>query len=67
MRVPELVYADDFKDNVPSVLINGYYMVAKPLGFQGFQFRKRFLLAYKVLIGEMDAVRYSEDIEKDKK
>ena len=61
MRVPEIVHVDDLRDNTESVLIDGYYHVAKAKGFQGLMLRKRLICAWMVLIGKYDVLVYKED------
>jgi len=66
MRVPELVYADDLKDNTESVIINGYRHIAKAKGQQGVMLMKRLVLAWMVFSGRLDVLRYAEDYIKEK-
>lgn len=61
-RAPELVYADDLKDNTESVKIKGYRHIAKSYGFHGLMLKRRLILAWMVFKGECDALRYAQDI-----
>ncbi len=62
MRIPNLVYAESINNNPPKVLIHHNWYVAKPAGPYGVSLGRRLQLAFNVLIGRYDAIRYQEDM-----
>ena len=63
MRVPELYRIRNLLDYAGSVSgsrPNGSWGPIRPLGYPGLCLIRRFKLAYRVFIGELDAVKWED-------
>jgi len=59
MRQPDIYTASAIKNwDVEGQLWNGAYVPARPVGYNGFSWRWRFKLAWFVLIGKYDVLRW---------
>lgn len=62
MNSPNLYLADDLREWGSSSSADGiHYYAARPLGFDGFELRRRLFLAWQVFIGRYDALRWQAD------